>query len=124
MARWLILAWLLATLAPGISRMLTADESPNAQAGKTWVELCTDTGVQWVRLDLQSPTDDAVPGHESLDRCAHCTLATERFAPLRSGLPALPSALGEPVTPPLMGVLFTADSTTRPGARGPPMPIG
>ncbi len=121
LARWLLLALLLATLAPGISRALAAGGPPDARPGETWVELCTGAGVQWVRLDLHSPADDAPPDPESLDRCGHCTLAVERFAPLSPSLPVLPPVLGEPVVPPPLVVLFNVFSAPVPGARGPPL---
>jgi hypothetical protein len=121
LARWLLLALLLATLAPGISRALPVEGPPDASPGEHWVELCTSVGMQWVRVDLENPVGPDAPDPGSLDRCGHCTLAAERFAPLSPSLPVLPPALGEPVAPPPLAVLFTVFSAPVPGARGPPL---
>lgn len=121
LARWLLLALLLATLAPGISRALSAGGPPDARPGQQWVELCTSVGMQWVRVDQGTADGDGTPDPGSLDRCGHCTLAAERFAPLSPSLPVLPPALGDPVAPPPLVVLFTVFSAPVPGARGPPL---
>lgn len=121
LARWLLLALLLATLAPGISRALSAGGLHGAQPGEHWVALCTSVGTQWVRVDLGHEAGDLDPDPGSLDRCGHCTLAAERFAPLSPHRPALPPTLGEPVAPPPLAVLFPVFSAPVPGARGPPL---
>lgn len=119
--RWLFAALLLATLAPGISRALSAGGPPDARPGEHWVELCTSVGIQWVRVDLDSPSGGTAPDPESMDRCGHCTLAAERFAALAPSLPLLPTATGQPVSPPQPVVHFVALTAPSPGARGPPL---
>ncbi len=86
----LLTAWLLATLAPAISRGLAAGADPVGEppARAHWVELCTDQGMQRVWADAPPAPADSTPAH--LDRCGHCLLQAERFAPLLPGLPALP----------------------------------
>ena len=122
-AGWLLVALLLATLAPGISRALGAfaGGAPDAQGGGHWVELCSSEGTQWVRVNM-GPVDAgaATPDPEALNRCGHCTLAAERFAPLLLALPALSPAPGMwplPTFPAWAG----ADAPVRAArARGPP----
>lgn len=122
-AGWLLVALLLATLAPGISRALGAFAgSPgDLRSGGHWVELCSSEGTQWVRVDM-GPADGgaATPDPEALDRCGHCTLAAERFAPLLPALPALSVAPG--VWPlPTFQAWAGADAPVRAArARGPP----
>jgi hypothetical protein len=100
----LLAAWLLATLAPAISRGLAAGADPVSDplARAHWVELCTDQGMQRVWADAPPAPADSTPAHldrppapadsttAHLDRCGHCLLQAERFAPLLPGLPALP----------------------------------
>lgn len=122
-AGWLLVALLLATLAPGISRALGAfAEGPgDVRAGGHWVELCSSEGTQWVRVDM-GPVDAgaAIPDPEALDRCGHCTLAGERFAPLLPSPPALSPAPGMwPL--PTFRAWAGADAPVRAArARGPP----
>lgn len=125
--RWaggLLVALLLATLAPGISRALGAfaGGAPDAQGGGHWVELCSSEGTQWVRVDM-GPVDAgaATPDPEALDRCGHCTLAAERFAPLLLAPPSLLSAPGAwPL--PTFQAWNGADASVRAArARGPPL---
>ena len=110
---WLLAALLLATLAPGISRALSA------APGGHWVELCTSQGMEWVQVDAVSP-DAGVADPDPLDRCGHCTLATERFAPLIPDLPVLPAVLGHWPVPAFAAIGGIAISARTPLARGPP----
>lgn len=118
---WLLAALLLATLAPAISRVLAGGP---AQDGQDWVELCTSQGMQWVRsidLGTDAPTTQTRTDSSALDLCGHCTLASERFAPL---LPVLPVVVGMglAMAPPVSGD-FTpvCVAALAPAARGPPL---
>ncbi len=124
LARWLLVALLLATLAPGISRALSvaAGAPSDARPGEHWVELCTSEGMQWVPVDLSAPRAGSdVPDPESLDRCGHCTLAAERFAPLIPDLPVLPVLAGVWAVP-VFAATPGVDAPLRAAlARGPPL---
>ena len=84
-----LVAWVLATLAPGLSRCLqhmARDAGPAAPHAvqAIWGEVCGPHGMHWVRLDT---LEDPAPGQpsdpdESLNACAHCVLAVDRLAPL------------------------------------------
>lgn len=124
LARWLLVALWLATLAPGISRALSAAApgAPDARPGAHWVELCTSQGMQWVPVDLAAPRAGSdVPDPESLDRCGHCTLAAERFAPLIPDLPVVPVLAGVWAVP-VFAATPGVDAPLRAAlARGPPL---
>ena len=123
LARWLLLALLLATLAPGISRTLSALSGgpPDARPGEHWVELCTSQGMQWVRVDLDAAGDAFAPDPESLDRCGHCTLAADRFAPLIPVLPVLPAVQGHWPVPVFVAKAGAGADVRAALARGPPL---
>lgn len=122
LARWLLVALLLATLAPGMSRALSAAARPDARAGEHWVVLCTSEGMQWVAVDLTVPRDGSgVPDPEALDRCGHCTLAAERFAPLIPHLPVVPVLAGQWAVPVLAATPCVEASLRAALARGPPL---
>lgn len=80
--RWLLALvwalWVLATLAPGLSRL-----GAHARATRSdWVEVCTSHGMAWVRVDAADPLTDPASGLLAhLDACAHCSLALDRFTP-------------------------------------------
>jgi hypothetical protein len=121
---WLLAALLLATLAPGTSRALTAAAggAPDARPGGHWVELCTSQGSQWVLMDLAAQgAGSDVPDPESLDRCGHCTLAAERFAPLIPDLPVVPVLAGRWAVPVLAATPCVEASLRAARARGPPL---
>lgn len=122
-AGWLLVALLLATLAPGISRALGAFAGGpgDVRAGGHWVELCSSEGTQWVRVDM-GPVDAgaAIPDPETLDRCGHCTLAAERFAPLLPSPPALSSARGVWLLPTFQAWAGADAPVHAARARGPP----
>jgi hypothetical protein len=123
LAGWMLAALWLATLAPAISRALSAGP-PLAGAAVHWVELCTSQGMQWVRADPGGApgAETPVPEPGALDRCGHCTLATERFAPLIPQLPVLPPAQAPWVSPSAVPAA-TVDAPARAAvARGPPLP--
>lgn len=124
LARWLLVALLLATLAPGISRALSAaaPESPGARPGAHWVELCTSEGMRWVPVDLTAPRAGSdAPDPESLDRCGHCTLAAERFAPLIPDLPVVPVLAGVWAVPVFAATPCVEAALRAALARGPPL---
>src|SRR5690606_1470412 len=90
LVRGLLATMLLATLAPAISRTLAASREVGG-----WVEICSDLGMQWIQVgahDSESALTDPEALLHALDRCGHCTLAAERFAPL---IPALPVVAGD-----------------------------
>lgn len=120
LARWLLAALLLATLAPGISRALSAGGPPDARPGQHWLELCTSQGMQWVLVDLGGEPVDG-PDPAALDRCGHCTLAGERFAPLIPDLPVLPVVRARAPAP-VLAAQSGVDAPARSAqARGPPL---
>lgn len=78
---WMILwAFMLAALAPTVSRALAATATTSNPVG--WVEICSPDGVQWVdpvtgEADTrQEPRGDGT----ELDRCPLCVLMGERLA--------------------------------------------
>ena len=116
LARALLAAMLLATLAPAISRTLAASH----EAGD-WVEICAGTGMRWVQVGDDGSLPKGSEGlRQALDRCGHCTLAADRFAPL---LPALPSLVGDSGPSPVpqhASPVARAAGVPSPSARGPP----
>lgn len=72
---------LLATLAPGLSRMLAAGDPSFRQ---NWVEVCSSEGMQWERIDpsadgvASSPMGDLL---DQLDACGYCTVGLDRGTP-------------------------------------------
>lgn len=84
--RWVLacvlMAWLLATLAPGLSRLLVHANGGGSPAQAGWIEVCTAHGMDWVTPDgtLASERPDHDPAN-TLDACGHCTLAVDRFTP-------------------------------------------
>ncbi|MGS5085429.1 DUF2946 domain-containing protein [Hydrogenophaga sp. A37] len=115
-ARGLVFAMLLATLAPAVSRTLASWRVPG-QGG--WMEVCSAGGVQRLTGD-QGAEAPSQPTHLTLDACALCVLATERFAPLMPAAWAMPPGLGGSPLPEALPWRFAAWSTLRPSARGPP----
>ncbi|HEX5784346.1 MAG TPA: DUF2946 family protein [Burkholderiaceae bacterium] len=104
--RWLLVLvwalWVLATLAPGLSRL-----GAHARATPSdWVEVCTRHGTAWVRADavavavvvaVSNPVADPAAGLLApLDACGHCSLALDRFTP---PLPAVLAWTGLPQAP-------------------------
>lgn len=114
-ARWLVGMMLIATLAPAVSRSLSAMHQPG-----DWVEICTVQGMRWVRLGER---DGRLPGGlaQALDRCGHCLLASERFAPLVPGVPELADSGASWLEPPHTPVGLGAVPILSPTARGPPL---
>lgn len=118
---WLLAAlFLLATLAPAISRTLDHGK-PVAERG--WVEVCSARGMAWVQVDSGSGPANAAPQTDllhHLDSCGYCVLATDRGTPPPSfdglGLAALAPA---PV-PLWAGHVLPTAPTRLAQARGPP----
>jgi hypothetical protein len=107
--RWLLALvwalWVLATLAPGVSRLWAhARATPS-----DWVEVCTRHGMAWVRVDAASPgltgSDPTADLLAHLDACAHCSLALDRFTPplppvlAWTGLPQPPQRVASHLPP-------------------------
>jgi len=116
LARGLLVAMLLALLAPAISRALAG-----TRGAGDWVEVCSAEGMQWVQLSATGEPLVPVDPLHALDHCGHCALTAERFAPL---LPASPSVPGDPGrwAPPVHRALASyVLSAPSPGARGPPL---
>ncbi len=121
---WLLVVLLLATLAPGISRALSVSTggSPDARLGLHWVELCTSQGTAWVQID---PGDHLAEGAEpdALDLCGHCTLASERFAPLAPVLRVCPALADPSVRPSIKSWASALAPLCGAQARGPPLQV-
>lgn len=111
---WLLAALLLGTLAPGVSRTLSAAASGD------WVALCTSQGMQWVQMAPDAP-DAGVADPDALDRCGHCTLAAERFAPLIPDQPVLPAIQGNWPIPAFVARAGVQAPLRAALARGPPL---
>ncbi|PKO27243.1 MAG: hypothetical protein CVU36_21605 [Betaproteobacteria bacterium HGW-Betaproteobacteria-9] len=119
LARGLLVAMLLAVLAPAISRTLAS-----TRVAGDWVELCTSQGMQWVQLTAEEVGADPLSVDDllhALDDCGHCALAAERFAPLLPTLPVLPTAEGAWATPRHLAATQHDLAAPSPGARGPPL---
>jgi len=116
-ARWLLALMLLATLAPTVSRALAASHD---QAG--WMELCTSSGTRWVQVSEGSDSSRApAPGAQLLDACGYCVLASERFAPLWPGLPAVLAHAPAWAAPAFLAPALPEPETPRHAARDPPL---
>lgn len=120
LARWLLAALVLATLSPAVSRALAAGTSRD---GQNWVALCTTDGMQWVLVTELSgdPAGVAGDGLGALDLCGHCTLASERFAPLVPNWPVLAVVVASWHTPPYLAADPRSAEAPRAAARGPPL---
>ncbi len=120
LARWLLGAMLLATLAPAVSRTLNFAR----QAGD-WVEVCTTQGMRWAQLGggdaaLEASTDRDEDLMGALDRCGHCALTAERFAPLLPSVPVVAASDGSSPHPSHTDVSQRWHVALNPSARGPP----
>lgn len=87
---WMILwAFMLAALAPAVSRTLAA----TASSPVAWVEICSPDGIQWADPatgDADARQEPPGDGTE-LDRCPLCVLMGERLAGPPASI-AIPSA--------------------------------
>lgn len=118
---WLLAALVLATLAPAASRTLAAGLP---QDGQDWVELCTSQGMKWVLADEPGADRAASPDSgrsDAFDLCGHCTLATERFAPLLPRWPVLAAVVASWPTPFFFSTDLRSAEAPRATARGPPL---
>lgn len=119
LARGLLVAMLLAVLAPAISRTLEG-----LRGVGDWVEVCTSQGTRWVHGSREGTGERSVAPEsvlKGLDACGHCALMAERFAPLQPTWPQGPrvdGAWGVPQQPVAHLHTLTAPS---PGARDPPL---
>lgn len=128
LAAWLaIFAMMLAAFAPTVSRALARGSvSPGS-----WAEVCTASGVQWVKLGNTATTDSVgsavsgepasgQPAHNPLDHCPLCLLAADRLGPPSS--PPTPFGLhGDPLAIAIhQEPLLHAFSPLAAHARGPP----
>lgn len=121
LARGLVFAMLLATLAPAVSRTLASWHAPGQG---DWVEVCSSQGMQWVQVDsgaVAHPGGASSQDSEAMDRCGHCTLAAERFAPLIPTLPVVATQAGHWPPPVFVARAWTAHAAPSPSARGPPL---
>ena len=116
LVRGLLVAMLLALLAPTISRALAS-----TRGAGDWVEVCSAQGMQWVQLAADgeplAPTD---PQH-AFDHCGHCVLTAERFAPMLPSMPVLQADTGKWAAPIYRAFTPFARTAPSPGARGPPL---
>jgi hypothetical protein len=79
---WALVAlFVLATLAPAISRTLDHGR-PLAERG--WLEVCSARGMAWVQADGAGQPDGSAPPSDlphHMDSCGYCVLATDRGTP-------------------------------------------
>ena len=118
---WALVAlFLLATLAPAISRTLDHGK-PLAERG--WVEVCSARGMAWVQADGAGQPDGSAPPSDLLhhmDSCSYCVLASDRGTPPPS-FDGLGLAAMAPLPVPLWaGHPLNPAPTRVPQARGPP----
>ena len=121
LARGLVFAMLLATLAPAVSRTLASWRAPGQG---DWVEVCSGQGMQWVQVDpgaVAHPGDDPSQDSEAMDLCGHCTLVAERFAPLIPALPVVSTQAGHWPPPVFVAHAWATHAAPSPSARGPPL---
>lgn len=119
LTRGLLVAMLLAMLAPAISRGLAS-----TRVVGDWVEVCTAQGMRWVQLASEGVETEPVGAGDllhALDGCGHCALTAERFAPLLPSFPTLPSSMGTWGVPLHQAATFLPLDAPSPGARGPPL---
>ena len=119
---WLLAAlFLLATLAPAISRTLDHGR-PVAERG--WVEVCSARGMAWVPTNAASNNGDA-PLQSSLlhhlDSCGYCVLATDRGTPPPSFDGLGLTTFAPPPVPLWAGYSLNPAPARTPQARGPPV---
>lgn len=110
---WLTLLSLgLGTLAPTLAHAV-----PRAGGAAAWVQVCSSTGMFWVRADGEAGDPVAA---ERLVACAWCDLHGGTVAPPPPGLVALGQRLAEPA--PLMASAAEPAATLwlSPPLRGPP----
>jgi hypothetical protein len=116
LVRGLLVAMLLALLAPTISRALAS-----TRGAGDWVEVCSAQGMQWVQLAADGePLTPADPQH-AFDHCGHCVLTAERFAPMLPSMPVLQADTGKWAAPIYRAFKPFARTAPSPGARGPPL---
>ncbi|WP_302175686.1 DUF2946 family protein [uncultured Hydrogenophaga sp.] len=132
---WLLLALLLASLAPSISRALAPDalSAPGGAPGAGWVEVCGPGGVRWVAVAepaASTPDDPAPPASapgawhgDALDHCAYCWSCVQAVAhPLLP--PAMPPAAAQQAFGPLEDrPAASPPAFFRPRVTGPPGPV-
>lgn len=111
--RCLLVAMLLATLAPAISRTLSS-----AHGVGDWLEVCTPNGMAWEPLSapVTHTGDDT-----RLDHCGHCLLAAERFAPLLRSRFASVDGVTQAARPADQARTAVSRCALYPPARGPPL---
>lgn len=133
MAQAMFALMLLAAVAPVVSRVLVFGHAAPSAAGAQWAELCTGSGVHWVRLldEVKSEGVQAKAARSdrssddspstALDACPLCTLPMDRTLPVV--LPA-PTALEYAHAPPKGRAMALAPliSMEVAHARGPPLP--
>lgn len=118
---WLaVLAALLAALAPTMTHALMLAKGQPAQG----VEICTDQGTRWVRMDTSTTTNDAVPAAPTAgasEHCQFCLQPTDRGAFLNDPLPQ-PFLVQDVARAPPAWQAFSHASTHTfaPPPRGPP----
>jgi hypothetical protein len=83
--------------------------------------LCTSTGTRWVQVAEGLDGGQApVPQAQVLDACGYCVLASERFAPMVPGLPAVLAHAPAWVVPAFLAPPLPEPDAPRHAARDPP----
>ena len=111
---WLaMLALVMSALAPTVSQAVVM----SSERGD-WLEVCTTTGVMWVKADLAAADDSTVPmvGHEQ-----GCDICTHGAPPVLKGIDAL--AMAQPSARPqaLAASAHTAVPWAAAQSRAPPI---
>ena len=139
LAVWLaVLIAVFGALAPTLSHALVWSQGPNT----AWTEICTPTGMRWVKLDAahketsqatgaaatqtQTQTHSPEPQESafSLDHCPFCLLSTDRAAPAPHALVHLFAVSGAiKVSTVRQAFLFIPHFALTPPPRGPPAPL-
>lgn len=120
-----LLAIWMAALAPTVSHALARAEGAAAPPAG-WIEVCTASGMQWIKLDGSAPQDGEAPAsvppaHGLLKHCPFCLLTADHL-----GLPPHPACqrcVGGDSVAPAAGLVFFYRplSYLAALARGPPL---
>jgi len=114
-----LLAMVLLTSAPTISRLLGAGP---VFAAERWVELCTGHGLAKVQLPGQPAPSPAQPADHD---CAYCPLLSSLSGPPAPLAPVLLPLAHSDAPPALVSATRAANPIHRGlGSRGPPSTLG
>lgn len=116
-----LLAMLMASLAPTLSRLAAAMGTDSAVS---WVEVCTASGSQWVAVPANAPSHPAGEGSAPAvhsEHCPFCLLSMDRWGPpTESSRHLFADAVGFRVLPVTQALFFGLELFTEAQPRAPP----